>query len=280
MFGGIKIKMEKRSPRVVVRIDPDDIYNPSALSMFTFNGKRKKLLECDGKVLWSVKHIRLDTPAAQRWRKSVEEALNTVRRAAVTDDGVDLGDFFTTTETPSAEFEFDSEEGDVEVFDDMVQSLVEGYDGFVDVGGDEGSYRSLNATCKLTDTSTYKEERMHVLVDIFHIFQRISKKLKKTHGAFRPFLRRLQDAFYLLDRDDLEVLRECLKTKGELSEEQVEKKLFFDRKFVFRHCRRYTPEKDELHMRVKRVYEVFHDIEDATTGQKLFSKEASKEMEN
>ncbi|CAN0563852.1 unnamed protein product, partial [Laminaria digitata] len=38
-----------------------------------------------------------------------------------------------------------------------------------------------------------------VRLDIFHALQRISRLVKKNHGAFKPFMARLRDAFFILN---------------------------------------------------------------------------------
>lgn len=48
------------------------------------------------------------------------------------------------------------------------------------------------------DRSTLK-----VCLDIFHALQRISKLLKKSHGAFKPFMARLRDACFIVNLDDI-----------------------------------------------------------------------------
>lgn len=44
---------------------------------------------------------------------------------------------------------------------------------------------------------------LKVRLDIFHALQRISRLVKKSHGAFRPFMARLRDACFVVNRDDI-----------------------------------------------------------------------------
>ena len=45
-----------------------------------------------------------------------------------------------------------------------------------------------------------------VRLDLFHALKRISRVIKKKHGAFRPFMARLRDACFLINKDDIEQL--------------------------------------------------------------------------
>lgn len=42
-----------------------------------------------------------------------------------------------------------------------------------------------------------------VRLDLFHALNRLSRTARKTHGAFRPFMARLRDACFLVNRDDV-----------------------------------------------------------------------------
>ena len=42
-----------------------------------------------------------------------------------------------------------------------------------------------------------------VRLDVFHARQRISRLVKKNHGAFNPFMARLRDSFIILYSDDI-----------------------------------------------------------------------------
>lgn len=44
-----------------------------------------------------------------------------------------------------------------------------------------------------------------VLLDLFHALNRLSRTIKKRHGAFRPFMARMRDACFLVNRDDVEL---------------------------------------------------------------------------
>lgn len=42
-----------------------------------------------------------------------------------------------------------------------------------------------------------------IRLDVFHALNRISRVVKKGHGAFKPFMARLRDACFLVNRDDV-----------------------------------------------------------------------------
>lgn len=46
-----------------------------------------------------------------------------------------------------------------------------------------------------------------VRLDLFHALNRISRVVKKSHGAFKPFMARLRDACFLVNRDDVQQAR-------------------------------------------------------------------------
>lgn len=49
-----------------------------------------------------------------------------------------------------------------------------------------------------------KRRMLKVRLDIFHALQRLSRLLKKSHGAFRPFMARLRDACFIVNLADIE----------------------------------------------------------------------------
>lgn len=52
----------------------------------------------------------------------------------------------------------------------------------------------------------FQETKTHMLkvrLDIFHALQRISRLVKKSHGAHRTFMSRLRDACFIVNKDDI-----------------------------------------------------------------------------
>ena len=44
---------------------------------------------------------------------------------------------------------------------------------------------------------------LKVHLDVFHALLRTLRLLKKSHGAFRPFMTRLRDAYFIVNLDDI-----------------------------------------------------------------------------
>jgi hypothetical protein len=109
--------------------------------------------------------------------------------------------------------------------------------------------------------------------------QRISKTLKKAHGAFCAFLARLRDSFFWVSREDLDLLVAFLKRRG-LTDDEIQRKKEIDWVFFLRNSRRFVPPKDILLKRFNRVCQFYNDIKDAFTGQPLFSDATWKEVES
>lgn len=68
--------------------------------------------------------------------------------------------------------------------------------------------RSLCHCCALHLCSSYLGQEpsrsvIAVRLDLFHGLQRISRLVKKTHGAFRPFMARLRDACFIVNQEDI-----------------------------------------------------------------------------
>jgi hypothetical protein len=57
--------------------------------------------------------------------------------------------------------------------------------------------------------------------------QRISKTLRKSHGAFKPFVARLCDAFCIVSKDYLEAVVQALKARW-MSDAEIERKKKLD----------------------------------------------------
>ena len=57
-----------------------------------------------------------------------------------------------------------------------------------------------------------QEQLTHTMVvrlDIFNGLQRISISVKQSHGAFGPFMARLRDACFIVNREDIEEASFC-----------------------------------------------------------------------
>ena len=69
------------------------------------------------------------------------------------------------------------------------------------------------------------EHQQHkgVKQDIAHIFMRFSRVLSKDHGAFRSFMARMSDAFFVPCQSDIDLVKMALRKAG-LSEDEIVKK--------------------------------------------------------
>lgn len=108
---------------------------------------------------------------------------------------------------------------------------------------------------------------------------RISKLLKKAHGAWRPFMARLRDAFFLVSRHDVEVVESSLRAKGH-SDTEIQNVKYNEWAFFLKFCRRIIPNAYELERRLQKVYDTYAGICDAKTGEPLFRAQAHKAYKN
>ncbi|CAN0585127.1 unnamed protein product, partial [Laminaria digitata] len=84
-----------------------------------------------------------------------------------------------------------------------------------------------------------------VRLDLFHGLQRISRLVKKSHGAFKPFMARLRDACFIVNRDDIAEAKRALESGG-MTPEKVQELRENNWTFFLRHCRRLVPERKRL----------------------------------
>ena len=113
-------------------------------------------------------------------------------------------------------------------------------------------------------------EHKGIKQDIEHIFLRFSRVLSKEHGAFRAFMARLSDAFFVPSQADIELVKTALRKCG-LSEEEIKQKPW---QYFKRRVRRVVPGSKVLLRDFKRVVNLFSDIKDGKTDQPLFGKKA------
>lgn len=78
---------------------------------------------------------------------------------------------------------------------------------------------------------------LHVLLDVFHAMQRISKLLLKSHGACAAYLARLRDACFEVHKGDLAKLEAALAAQG-MSPAEIEEKKKKNWGYILQRCRR------------------------------------------
>ena len=59
--------------------------------------------------------------------------------------------------------------------------------------------------------------------DIEYIFLRFFRVLQKGHGAFRTFMARLSDVFFVPSRENIEFIKACLR-KNNFTEDEIKSK--------------------------------------------------------
>ena len=106
--------------------------------------------------------------------------------------------------------------------------------------------------------------------DIEHVFIRFSRALSKKHGAFRPFMSRLSDAFFVPNQSDVDLIKDVLKKAG-MSDDSIKAKEW---SYYKSRIRRGVPEPDELERNFNRVVNCFANLEDADTGKPFFGPKA------
>ncbi|CAM9179584.1 unnamed protein product [Ectocarpus sp. 8 AP-2014] len=88
----------------------------------------------------------------------------------------------------------------------------------VGAGADAGEAGADATSQVISSGSPCQEEppdMFGVRLDLFHALNRISRKIRKKHGAFKPFMARLRDACFLVNRDDIrEAMEKVLEARG------------------------------------------------------------------
>lgn len=131
----------------------------------------------------------------------------------------------------------------------------------------------------LSASTSTGSKSIFVRLDIFHAMLRISRTLKKSHGAFKIFMARFRDAMFLVNTKDVELICEALKKKG-MSDEEVKTKIDEDWVFFIRYCRRLVPSSEILLKRFDRVCNAFADVKDAKTDEPFFRSNTRKVVNN
>jgi hypothetical protein len=115
----------------------------------------------------------------------------------------------------------------------------------------------------------------HVKLDVLHAMNRIMRTLRKRHGAFHPFCRRLMDAMWVVVPADVERVKQKKIAAG-MDEEKWKEYLATHWGEVRKKCRRMVPSPKVLVRRLKQLEEVYANIKDSETGLPFFSKKTWK----
>ncbi|KAF6754755.1 hypothetical protein DFP72DRAFT_1009356 [Ephemerocybe angulata] len=109
--------------------------------------------------------------------------------------------------------------------------------------------------------------RSRVLKDVFHLFNQFYISVK--HGLRLAFIRALRDAIFLLDEDDVRRVKNWAALQNPPL--TFEKLLATHPKWVLLHIRRIIPPPEILYFRVRKVFETYGPLKDATTKAPLFN---------
>ena len=103
--------------------------------------------------------------------------------------------------------------------------------------------------------------------------------MKKDHALYSTFFRRLRDAIFISNTDDVELVESVLREKG-LTEQEIRKKMNRSTNYYKKRVRRVVPGPDELTEAIQEVVNVLGDAVDDTTGFALFNTRAYNQLKN
>ncbi|RXW16378.1 hypothetical protein EST38_g9477 [Candolleomyces aberdarensis] len=120
------------------------------------------------------------------------------------------------------------------------------------------------------------EVRSRVLKDVFHVFNMFYLSVK--HGLRVAFCHALRDAIFLADPED--VRRISAWGMIQKPPQSFRDLTTYRPKWVWKHCKRVIPPPEILYPRVRKVFETFGSLKDATTGLPLFDTNSWKISRN
>lgn len=118
--------------------------------------------------------------------------------------------------------------------------------------------------------------RSRILKDVFHLFNQFYISVK--HGLRLAFVRALRDAIFLLNEDDVRAVKNWAALQN--PQRTFEKLLATCPKWVLLHIRRIIPPPEILYPRVRKVFETYGPLKDATTKAPLFNANNWKVSKN
>lgn len=284
------------SVRQVVKID--EIFISGASIPFpTLNGERLAIgkLDVGTDILWDVKYLREVTDASLVWLHQYQNphlfVVNSQPQLA------DSSKFYSKSDSenffgpdnfpvnvygPFDETYTDEEEEEGGIASNTNVSSLMYYDGgewkeFTDPNSPEADEVNIVGDEALISLDG---ERIHVRLDIFHAMYRLSRTMLQSHGAFRAFMSRLRDALFLVSEEDVEELKEYLKTVEKMTVEEIAQKMEDDWSFFLSYSRRAVPVKEILLQRFDRVCKAFETTLDNTTKEPLFRKQTIQAISN
>jgi hypothetical protein len=109
-----------------------------------------------------------------------------------------------------------------------------------------------------------------VRLDAIHGMKRVTDACSKSHAAFRFLAAMTRDCFFIVSKEDVELVDAYLAASG-MSANDIEDCKRHHWHFYIQHCRRLIPPSTELLRRFRRVCTSFGNIIDVTTREPLFN---------
>ena len=111
-----------------------------------------------------------------------------------------------------------------------------------------------------------------VLGDVFHAIQRTRVPVK--HEYKKALFYALMNAFFVWDEVELEKVKEILREKARMTDEEITSLMYYSPEFFQRRVQRHVPGPRQLYYRVRAVYCAFGNKIDSKTNRPLFNAEA------
>jgi hypothetical protein len=121
---------------------------------------------------------------------------------------------------------------------------------------------------------------MFLLLDLFHAMRRITDTISKSHGAHRLFCCLLRDCFFMIYKEDSAKVDICLKELKGYTDAEVKAFKRSNYSKYISYCRRVVPPKELIVSRLQRLIDVFRDLKDSFTGEKLFKDSTDEAVRN
>jgi hypothetical protein len=131
------------------------------------------------------------------------------------------------------------------------------------------SEEDANTTIALATANLPQEQKTvykRVLLDIWHGMNRI--KISLRHALRPEFCRALRDAFFIIDEDDKNKVKEYLAKKGKDFDETCK----FNWAWIAKRVKRFVPPPLDLVRRLTEVFLNYGPLVDNETNRQLFTK--------
>ncbi|CAN0051384.1 unnamed protein product [Ectocarpus sp. 12 AP-2014] len=232
----------------------------------------KDVVDGAGFVLWDLVHVRLASA-----HRSFE---GTPLPGGATDADAYQDDFFDAPRPAQAVYQNGGDvESDLEADSDSDDDAFGESGAGADLASSGASSGGPSASGAGADAAVASQEQagdiFFVRLDLFHALNRLSRTIKKGHGAFRPFMARLRDACFLVNRDDVLQAKKVLERRG-MSPARVQQVKDQDWSYFLRKCRRLVPPPSDLMKRFDKVVQEFGNCVDNISKEVLLRPKSMK----